>query len=86
MKYTPRGRVPFGDLFGTGRGQCQSRAEPGRAEPSRPETSRAEPSQTGPGQAEQNRDGGVGVGLGRVGVGNLFFLSLFPFGHRVPYP
>ncbi len=34
---------PFWDLFGTGRGQWRSRAEPARAEPSRAELSRAEP-------------------------------------------
>ena len=49
MNYTPCGWEPFWDLFGTGWGQWQSRAEPSRAEPSRParaEPSRAEPEAT----------------------------------------
>ena len=65
MNYTPCGWEPFWDLFGTGRGQWQSRAEPSRAgtgraepsraEPSRAEPSRAEPSRAGPGRAEPGR-------------------------------
>ena len=62
MNYTPCGWEPFWDLFGTGRGQWQSRAEPGRdgpgrAEPGRAEPSRAEQSRAGPGRAEPSRAG-----------------------------
>ena len=52
MNYTPCGWEQFWDLFGTGRGQCQSRAEPSRAEPGRAGPSRAEPSRADPSRAE----------------------------------
>ena len=55
MNYTPCGWEPFWDLFGTGRGQWRSRAEPGRAEPSRAEPSRAGPGRAEPGRAEPGR-------------------------------
>ena len=53
--YTLCGWESFWDLFSTGRGQWQSKAEPSRAEPARAEPSRAEPGRTGPGRAEPGR-------------------------------
>ena len=55
MNYAPYGWEPFWDLFGTGRGQWRSRAEPSRAGPGRAEPSRAEPSRAGPGGDEPSR-------------------------------
>ena len=55
MNYTPCGWEPFWDLFGTGRSQYQSRAEPSRAGPGRAEPRRAEPSQAKPSRAEPSR-------------------------------
>ena len=55
MNYTLCGWESFWDLFGTGRGQWQSRAEPSRAEPGRAEPSRAEPSRADSSRSVPNR-------------------------------
>ncbi len=55
--YTLRGWEPFRDLFGTGRGQWRSKAEPSRAGPSRAEPSRAGPGRAGPSRADPVRAG-----------------------------